>query len=468
MAAARAGANPRPPSLNSGEGPGGERCSPEQCPRLEFLAGLPHNASPKPLREKLCALQCHFTWCPKEKDPVDVAHVLKTLALLVEYTAYRTRSTYIAMKAYMHHLQGSYQEALRDLWDAEDALMEDDQASFPCHALLIYGNFAWVYYLLANYSMTELYLGRIQEICQALSSSEPYSVQRPETHAQRGWSFLVLGFQNGEEARKCFQTAIQGDESNKDFQAGLAISTFACWTLSRRSDLWKEATRLMEDTLRRQPQNCDAKVYLAILLQSTDLPRARGLVEDVSQGPLGPEVLRNMAQLHKPHCLSRTISLLQQAIALDPGYHLLHYDLGNCYSGQLERAAPEERGAIREAAIESFQRAVEADPLSVFPKLALAKIYTEKSPLYAEEIYRNLLEELPTTGKRSQQALYLHWGDFLLRGKGRRREGLEAYQAGAAILGGCPKKRLLLRGRVAKMAEEDSARDLAGQEVLRL
>ncbi|XP_060100618.1 interferon-induced protein with tetratricopeptide repeats 5-like [Heteronotia binoei] len=366
------------------------------------------------------------------------------------------------MKAYMHHLQGSYKEALCDLSDAEGVLLGDYLANFSCHALLVYGNFAWIYYLLANYEMAERYLGRIREICRSLSSPEPYSAQIPEIHAQRGWSLLVLGFQNGEEARECFQLAVGGDESNPEFQAGLAISVFASWTHLRRSELWNEATRLMEETLRSQPQNWDIKMYLAVLLQSTDAPRARSLVEDISQANLNPEVLRNAARLCKPHSLPQAVSLLQRAIALAPGYHLLHYDLGICHTNQLEGASPEEREGILAAAIESFQRAVEADPLSVFPKLALAKVYRGRNPLYAEEIYRNLLQELPMTSKRHQQAVYRHWGDFLLHEKGLRREALEMYQAGCAIFGGCPKEGQQLRRRVAELAKvsgESSARD---------
>ncbi|XP_054844539.1 interferon-induced protein with tetratricopeptide repeats 5-like [Eublepharis macularius] len=406
-------------------------------------------------------------------EKAEVAHHLKTLALKAEHTLYHARSTYIAMKGYLHHLQGSPKEALHELWDAEDTLKQDHLTNFSRHALLIYGNYAWIYYHLANYEMVELYLGRIHEICRSLSSPEPYSAQIPEIHAQKGWSLLALGFRNGEEAKKCFQMALRGDESNQDFQAGLAISVFASWAHAQRSDLWKEAVRLMEKTLHAQPQNCDAKVYLAILLQKTDEQRAKSLVEEVVQGSLDPEVLRKAAKVCEPSSLSRAISVLQHGLTLAPSYHLLHCDLGVCYKKQAEEAPPEEKEEILAAAVKSFKRAVEMDPQSVSPKLELAKIYREKAPLYTEEIYQNLLEEPQRVSKRGQQAIYLHWGDLLLYKKGLRQEALEMYEAGLAIPSGHEKERQQLRGRLealAQMCEEDSERDLADavHEILHL
>ncbi|XP_015284409.1 PREDICTED: interferon-induced protein with tetratricopeptide repeats 5-like, partial [Gekko japonicus] len=94
-------------------------------------------------------------------------------------------------------------------------------------ALVTYGDYAWVYYRLANYEMVELYLGRVRQVCRSLFSPEPYSAQIPEVHAQKGWSLLAFGLRHGEEAEKCFQMALRGDASNQEFQAGLAISAFA-------------------------------------------------------------------------------------------------------------------------------------------------------------------------------------------------------------------------------------------------
>ncbi|KAL8222557.1 UNVERIFIED_CONTAM: hypothetical protein K2H54_077425 [Gekko kuhli] len=418
----------------------------------------------KYLWEKLQTLQCHFNWCLELKDEVDVGHILNAVALKVEHTAYHNHSFYLAMRAYLQQLQGNNLEALDSLREAETRLQQDHPANFSRQVLLVYGNYAWIYYHLVNYEMVELYLGRISEICRSLSSPEPYSVQIPEIDAQKGWSLLAFGFRNGEEAAECFQTALRGDPSNPDFQAGLAISVFASWTHSFKFHLWDKARRLMEQTLRRQSQNNEVKMHLADLLRKRDRRRSMGLTMEVAQNSLNPEDLRNAAKLCMKNFLPQAIGILRQAIALAPGYHLLQSDLGFCYKAQLEGATSENREEILAAAIESFQRAVEGNPRSIFSRLELAQLYGEKAPLYAQELYQNLLEELPTARKRCQQAIYLHWGDFLLQRKGLDHQALEMYEAGYLIGGGHIHEWQLLRQRLMKLAEkfeEDSEMDQA-------
>ncbi|XP_060100458.1 interferon-induced protein with tetratricopeptide repeats 5-like [Heteronotia binoei] len=372
------------------------------------------------------------------------------------------------MRAYLQQLQGNYSEALSSLREAEMGLPEDHPTS-----LLIYGNFAWIYYHLVNYEKVELYLGRIHKICQSLSSPEPYSVQIPEIHAQKGWSFLAFGFRHGDKATECFEAALQEDQSNPDFQAGLAISVFASWTRSYDFHLWEKAKSLLEEILDRQPRNYEIKVHLADVLKEKNWRRCEDLIMDVARNSLNPEDLRQAAKLCKKNLLPRAIGILQGAIALAPSYHLLHYDLGVCYKMQLGRAAPEEREGILVAAIESFQRAVEADPRSIFSRLEWAQLCGEKAPLYAEEMYQNLLEKLPMVSKRCQQAIYLHWGDVLLHKKGLRQQALEMYEAGYSIAGGHIKERQLLRGRLVNLRnnfQEGSETDRAAAvfETLRL
>ncbi|XP_061438630.1 interferon-induced protein with tetratricopeptide repeats 5-like [Rhineura floridana] len=367
---------------------------------------------------------------------MQVTHILKTLALQAEHTPHRNHATFIAMKAYLQHLQGDYREALGSLREAEEVLKRDHLANFSRQALVTYGNYAWVYYHLANFDMVELYLGRIRETCRSLASSETYSVLTPEIHAQKGWSLLAVGFRNREEAQECFRMALQGDESNEEFNAGLATSVYACYCHTWAPDHLEEAQRLLEEVVDHQPQNYEAKVYLAKLLQTVDMERSSCLAEDAVQNSFNPEVLRKASKVYVPQRLPRAISILNQAIVLDCGYHLLHNDLGLSYMKLLERASQDDRENIVAAAIESFKRSLEIDSSSIFSRLKLAKLYGEKAPAYEEEMYLTLMEGLPGASKRCQQAIYLHWGDFLLHKKGLKHQALEMYQASFRIPGG--------------------------------
>ncbi|KAH0617218.1 hypothetical protein JD844_029067 [Phrynosoma platyrhinos] len=369
------------------------------------------------------------------------------------------------MKAYLHQFQGDYHEALGSLQRAEEVLKQDHPTNFSRQVLVVYGNYAWIYYHLTNYEKVELYLGRINEICQVLSSPEPYSVEIPEIQAQKGWSLLAVGFRNGPEATECFRMALRKDESNAEYKAGLAFSVFASWTHCWNQGLQEEAQRRMEEIIFSHPQNYEAKVHLASLLKRNDKERINSLVDDVVQNSLNPEVLRNAAKVYvyKLQSLSQAISVLKQAIALNPSYHLVHYDLGVLYKMQLEKALPEEKEELAAAATESFTRSLETDPPSVFSRLELAKMYGEKSLAYEEEVYENLLEDLPNLSQRCQQAIYLHWGDFLLHKKGEKLEALEMYRAGLRISGGHGRERGLLKAHLTSlegMLEKDSRKVL--------
>lgn len=395
---------------------------------------------------------------------MEVVHLLKRTTLRVEHTPYRNRGTYIAMKAYLHQLQGSYQEALASAEEAEEILKADHPTDFSRQVLVTYGNFAWIHYHMMNYDMVEIYLGRIQQICHSLASTEPYSILIPEIYTQKGWSLLAGGFRNGKEAEQCFRMALKADAAaNEEFKAGLAISLYASWTHSWEDENEEEARKMLQDIVQDQPRNAEAKVFLAsVLLKTRDSENACSLLEDIVQHSVDPEVLRNAAKLWKEPPLQnypKAISILQHLLALHPTYHLLHSDLGICYLKQLERACPEERAEMVETAIECFRQALDKDPRSVFTKLKLATLYGEKAPDHAEKIFQNLLEELPHPSKRCQQAIYLHWGNFLLHKKGLKHQALKMYQASCSVLGDHPAERqqLLMQLRhLARMFQADS------------
>nr|XP_025038053.1 interferon-induced protein with tetratricopeptide repeats 1-like [Pelodiscus sinensis] len=193
-------------------------------------------------------------------------------------------------------------------------------------------------------------------------------------------------------------------------------------------------------------------MYLAKILQRWDRPQAEALVEDVVRNSRDPEVLRNAAKFFQAEFPEKAIAILERAISLDPTYHLLHYDLGRCYKQQLAAAETDRREEIVVAGTEAFKMAVQKDPASVFAKLALAEMLGQKTPEYQEEIYLNLLSEVSTLSKRCQQAVYLHWGDFLLYTRESLPEAAEIYKAGF-VIAGTTREKETLRNRLQEVAD---------------
>ncbi|XP_026581950.1 interferon-induced protein with tetratricopeptide repeats 5-like, partial [Pseudonaja textilis] len=324
--------------------------------------------------------------------------------------------------------------------------------TFSRQALLVYGNYAWIYYHLTDYDKVDLYLAQIRQICRDLSSPEPYSAPIPEVYAQKGWSLLAMGFRNGHLAKECFQKALELQESSVELQEGLAFSAFASWTHCYDEKLQKESQKWLEGLICSHPENCEAKVYLAQILCRKDNERAWHLANDVVQNSRNPELLRIAAKVYKFHFLSKALSTLKKAISLCGDYYLLYYDLGICYMDLLDQEADKYRPSTVKAAIGYFKRALEANPESMFSQLKLAKLYGERCPLYEEEVYLGLMEALPTASKRCQQSFYIHWGDFLARKKGKKQAALRAYEACLAVPGDHPLERKQLGQRLKELA----------------
>ncbi|KAJ7329329.1 hypothetical protein JRQ81_015503 [Phrynocephalus forsythii] len=408
------------------------------------------------LWEKLQLLQCHFTWNAEFEDQVDVEHLLQFLTLKIEYTPHHNHSTYLAMKAFLYHQQKRYGEALRTLKEAEMFLAIDPLTNITCHILLIYSNYAWIYYHLSDYNMVHLYLHRIHGICQSMSSPEPYSVKTGHILAQKGWSLLAAGFRNALMAKECFEMALRQDLFSTPFWSGLAISLYASWEYLRTQQFWGKAKELLEGIVMLQPGNYEMKIYLATLLCNVSERRVSYLLEDVAEHSRNPEVLRKVAKLYMlmPQSLPLAIAVLKEAISLAPGYDILHYDLGLCYKCQMERGPPEERAASLAPAIDSFHRAAEVNSLFLEPILELAKLYGLEAPDQEEEMYENLVEKVPSASKSCQRAFYLQWGDLLLQRKGLKEAALEKYMVGLQIVGGPSQERDQLVSRLVDLAKK--------------
>ncbi|XP_042323743.1 interferon-induced protein with tetratricopeptide repeats 5-like [Sceloporus undulatus] len=414
----------------------------------------------------LQTLQCHFTWGITFDTLLDLDFFLIYLTQKAKYTSYGNGSIYLAMKAFLYSAQRRYAEALSSLLQAELVLKVDHPTNFDLYSLVTYGNYAWIYYYLANFPKVEFYLAEIRRVCQSLKSPLLYSVMTPEIMGQKGWSLLIGGSQAKVDAMRCFQMALRDDPSNIEFKGGLASCLYTLRESFQTTDYQDQAKTLLEEVLLTQPENYEAKVYLANLLLDQDEEKANGHLGDVVQNCLCTIVLREASLLcmrTKPQRVSQAISILQKAISIEPDFHFLYYELGMYYKyNMLPEASPEQRPAMLEAAKENFQQAAQANLLFVFPILELAKIYGETVPAYEEEIYLRLMDELPTISKPFQIAIFLSWGNFLLYKKEQKYKAMEMFIAGLSIPGGRLKDRDQLKKqlvRLARMFQENAEMD---------
>ncbi|KAM4755118.1 interferon-induced protein with tetratricopeptide repeats 1-like isoform 1-T2 [Cyanocitta cristata] len=367
--------------------------------------------SEEQLKEKLDALQCHFTW-KMGVSSFNPSHILQKLDVEIKHTAHQNQVALLGLQAYLHQLNNQSTEALQSLRAAEERNREEEQPASTVGSLIIYGNYAWIYYLQASYQEAESCLERIQQLCPT-----PWDVRLiPDIQAQKGWSLLAIRARNGERARECFDVALMLEPENRSFRTGLGMALYSSCVFFRQPDIASEAIIQLERIVHEQPNNYRAKIYLAKLLEQSDREKSTGLIEECAEKSSDPEVLKSSALFWIPQSTERAFEILQRALQQDPGYHLLYQALAKCYKQQWLEAKQEDKNNILDAAIKDLQQIVQKHPdldLTLV-KLQLAEFIGERDPAQEEEMYKELQEKINTLSLRCRQALNLHWGKFFL------------------------------------------------------
>ncbi|XP_061203154.1 interferon-induced protein with tetratricopeptide repeats 2-like [Neopsephotus bourkii] len=368
--------------------------------------------SKKELKEKLDALQCHFTWRLSIAGHIEVSHVLQKLAVEIKYTPHQNQAPLLGLQAYLYQLEGQSRAALQSLKDAEEYERQDKQQASVAGSLVIYGNYAWIHYLQASYQEAESYLQQVEQLC-----TTPLDAQLiPYIQAQKGWSLLAIRARNGERARECFEVALMLEPENRNFHAGLGMALYSCWNYFWYPDIAEEARIQLEKAVLENPNNYRAKMCLAMLLEQVNTERSISLIEENVEKSSDPDVLKASASFWlKRKATEKAIKILQQALEQNPGYHLLYQALAKCYKKQWLNANNRDKNNILEAAIKDLNQILQEHPDLVFVKLQLAEFYGARDPAQEEKIYRELQERKETLSLKSLQALNLYWGNFFYK-----------------------------------------------------
>ncbi|KYO30420.1 interferon-induced protein with tetratricopeptide repeats 5 [Alligator mississippiensis] len=381
------------------------------------------------LRDRLQALQCHFTWDLDAPGQLEPEHILLRLAVEIQHTPHHNQATLLALRAFLCQRLGHYPDALQSLRDAEEQLRQDFPDRSPGRALLIYGNYAWVHYHMRSLHEATRYLDRTQAALLAPLST----ALTAEISAQKGWSLLAVGFRHGERARQCFKEALVQDPGSKELRAGLALALYAAWTHCPNPELKMEATRQMEEVVQQQPENRRAKVHLARLVQDQDQQRAEALIAEAVESSSDPEVIRLASFYFLKKNAERSTEMLKEAISLDPDYHLLYHALARSYREQWKTAEGQRKEELLQAAIKALKKEVALYSGGVLSRLLLAELYGEKDPWREEQMYLKLEQEAPGFSLQCRQALCLYFGRFLIYKRRDLKEAAKKLQAGYAI-----------------------------------
>ncbi|XP_076981486.1 antiviral innate immune response effector IFIT1-like isoform X2 [Tamandua tetradactyla] len=384
------------------------------------------NADEHLVKDRLEQLRCHFTWTLliEESEIPDLENrVLEEIQFLD--TQYKVGIHNLL--AYVQHLKGQNQEALKSLKETEDLIQQQYANQSDLRSLVTWGNYAWVYYHMGRLEDTQTYLDKVENTCAKFTNPSRYQIECPEMDCEEGWALLKCGGKNYERAKTCFGKVLEVDPENPEASTGYAI------TLSRL-DNFNTATQKEEGSsvhplrqaVRLNPEDAYIKALLAVKLQEAgqEAEGEKHIEEALASMSSQTYVWRYAAMFYRKNgSLDKALQLLKKALQATPTSSFLNHQVGLCYGAQIiqikKATNNQPRGQDREnvnkmirSAISHFEYAVKLKPRFGIAYIHLASMYIEAGDYTkAENTYQKVLR-MKSLEEETQQKIYFSYGCF--------------------------------------------------------
>ncbi|KAL4601638.1 interferon-induced protein with tetratricopeptide repeats 5-like, partial [Arapaima gigas] len=294
------------------------------------------------LKTRLLKLDCHFTWDLKKTD-TDLSDLQQRIEDDINlYLEKKVEIKYLFnFLAFTKYLQDLPEEALENLKKAEEICKCNKEA---CGKMLVvtYGDFAWLYYHMGDYSASQRYLAKLEEVKKQF----PPSVLQAAVCGEKGWNFLRYSRKYYEKAKECFQKALDMEPDDSDWNAGYAFTLYRTEsdaTCAEDSQAIKHLRRALE--LNPDDARIMALLGLRLFLYQKKSPT------------VAIKHYREASKLHKDtkdgkKCLDKLKSLAEKCIAENS-----KDDKAFAILGYVHQMRDEKREAI-----ECYEKALSLDP----------------------------------------------------------------------------------------------------------
>nr|XP_048294833.1 interferon-induced protein with tetratricopeptide repeats 2-like [Myodes glareolus] len=370
----------------------------------------------KSLENRLQQLKCHFTWNLKEKEET-VDEFDNRLLNKVEFQNSERNATKYNIKAYVKHLRGENEAALKSLEDAECFIQQQHPDQVETRSLVTWGNYAWVYYHMGQLSKAQAYLDKVRGVCEKLSS--PYRIESPELDCEEGWALLKCTKNQNERGKVCFEKALEKDPKNPEFTSGWAIASYRLdyWPA------WQDSIGSLKQAIRLSPDHPYLKVLMALKLERMHENQGQKLVKEaLRKSPCATDVLLSAAKFYyKTHDMDRAIKLLNKALVNRPYNAYVNYYIGCCYRSKVKKRdhrretvlSKNQKTFLTHEAIKHLRKAEENKEMLKRSCSYLAGLYAmanryEEADYYYQKEFKNVLSP------GLKQLLHLQYGNFQL------------------------------------------------------
>ncbi|XP_023571985.1 interferon-induced protein with tetratricopeptide repeats 1-like [Octodon degus] len=398
------------------------------------------------VKDCLVQLKCHFTWelaIEKAEIPDLESRVLEEIAFLD--TKYNVGIH--NLQAYVEHLKGHNDKALQSLEDAERLIQKEHADQPDTKSLVTWGNYAWVCYHLGSLADARMYLDKVENTCKKLSSHIPFQVKCPEVDCEEEWALLKCGEKHYERALDCFQSALEIEPENPEFNTGYAITVFRLENFKRYKNERVSSLDSLRKAVRLNPEDAYIKVLLALRLQDVgqEMEGKNYIEEALSLKSSQMYIFRYVAMFYRrAGCVDKALELLQKALQAMPNSAFLNHQIGLCYRDKLvlKKVATnmqhagqgrEKRDRHARLAIAHFKLTLKQKPTFYTAFLHLALVYIEVGKYdEAEDNFRKLFSVTAPKESLLQEA-HFRYGKFQEYQRKSKADAIKHYRKATQI-----------------------------------
>ncbi|XP_043111875.1 interferon-induced protein with tetratricopeptide repeats 8 [Puntigrus tetrazona] len=411
--------------------------------------------------DKLKLLSCHFTWDLKKED-ADLhfleVKICERLAVKREYEG-NLKQRELNFLAFVKHLQGFDEEALKTLRLAKEEHPDDDS-----NVIVTYGNLAWVHGLTGNGTEAETYIEKVNEILRAFPAPAPAELHR-EVQSEKAWSLLKFSRKTYIRAKESFLEALKKEPDDQEWNTGFAFSLFRLEGLEigqYRRVRFEESPAVLQlrKALNLDPDNAMIHVYLGLksYKNANTVNNAEAWQYMTRALEMAPDnlsvVLRVAKFMKKEQCYDKSLKVLLEMLKIAPGSSRLHHEIANLYRWKAMQMNDAHNPELLDLCIQHLEEGARLNPGYIYPQLELALRYAErKQAAKAEQKFTELFA-LPDLKPADRQAWRRMYGDFKQYRWGSEKAAVEHYKQGM-MLGQVSTEWFTCRNRLRKVLQND-------------
>nr|QOU12305.1 interferon-inducible protein 56 [Ctenopharyngodon idella]UVN25861.1 interferon-inducible protein 56 [Ctenopharyngodon idella] len=409
--------------------------------------------------DNLKLLSCHFTWGLLKED-ADLnfleVKVREKLAVKCKYGG-NLKQRGLNFLAFIKHLQGFNDEALKNLTLAKEEHPNDDK-----NAIVMYGNLAWVHSHMGNVTEAEKNIEKVNEILKAFPTPSPTELHR-EVLSEKAWSLLKFSKKSYVRAKEIFLEALQKEPDDKEWNTGFAFSLFRLEGLKigqYKRVRYEESPAVLQlkKALKLDPNNAMIHVYLGLKCykNETNAEALEYMTQALKMAPDDLSVVLHVAKfMKKEQRYDAALEVLLEMLKKAPDSSRIHHEIANNYRWKAMQIDDIHNPELLGLCVHHLEKGASLNPSHIYPQLELALRYAElKQTAKAEQKFTELFA-LSDLKPADRQAWHRMYGDFKLYRLGSERTAVEHYKQGM-MLGRVSTEWVSCRNRLRKILQRDT------------